>query len=97
MGDWKMTKATNSKVQKAVKKNAPFAIDMITEWITTSMLGNTHMVTALSNCRFTFKSTDKMRFTAKATIRTGREFDQEIDMKFIWTKNGDRLQAKFAV
>lgn len=90
-----MNLTISSKVQKAVEKNAPFAVDMITRWITVSMLGNQHMVTKLSNCQFTFKSIDKMKFTAKAVIVTGKEFDQAITTKFTWTKNNSKLQANF--
>lgn len=82
-------------ITQAVQKNAPYAVDMITTWINTAMLGNHHIVKEISHCRFTFKTNESMRFTAKLVLLTGRDFDLEVLAKFIWTKKVSKLQATF--
>ncbi|MCP4083142.1 MAG: hypothetical protein GY743_23215 [Planctomycetaceae bacterium] len=81
--------AVEATITKAVEKKAPYCVDMIAGWINLSLIGNRHIVKKLTHCRFTYTSDEKMRFTARAIVSTGLNFDKIIPCKFVWTlKNG---------
>ncbi len=81
------------RITSTIEGKAPFCADMIARWVFQATLGNQHIFKSLENCRFTFKSTDDMRFSATGQILTGPDFDIEITVKFIWTKKDSKLKA----
>jgi len=82
------------QITNAIEGKALYCEDMISRWIFQATLGNQHIVKSLSNCRFTFKSNDDMKFTAQGQIWTGLNFDIEVPVKFVWTKKNSKLSAK---
>ena len=82
-----------NEVLKSVKKNAPYAQDMITGWIMRGLLSNTYIVSDIKSPKFTFKNNDDMRFTATLIVKTGRNFDKNVIAKFTWIKSGRDWKA----
>jgi len=84
-----------SKVEEAVRKNAPYAVGMITRWIIESLTSNDFQVTDIDRAKFVFVSNDVMSFSAVAQAYVGEDFDEAVIANVSWTKSGSSLNREF--